>query len=36
LTISPPITSLSNSFNNSFINQCSLVSTDSQESSRLG
>ncbi len=36
LTISPPITSLTNSFNNSFINQCSLVSIDSQESSRLG
>ncbi|CAF2804314.1 unnamed protein product [Rotaria sp. Silwood2] len=35
LTISPPISSLSNSFNNSFINQCSLLSTDSQESSRL-
>lgn len=32
LTISPPISSLTNSFNN----QCSLVSTDSQESSRLG
>ncbi|CAF5077906.1 unnamed protein product, partial [Rotaria sp. Silwood1] len=26
---------LSNSFNNSFISQCSLVSTDSQDSSRL-
>ncbi|CAM2712576.1 unnamed protein product [Rotaria socialis] len=35
LTISQPISSLSNSFNNSFINQSSLVSTDSQESSRL-
>lgn len=32
LTISPPLSSLTNSFNN----QCSLVSTDSQESSRLG
>ncbi len=32
LTISPPISSLTNSFNN----QCSLVSTDSQDSSRLG
>jgi hypothetical protein len=32
LTISPPISSLTNSFNN----QCSLLSTDSQESSRLG
>ncbi|CAF1394676.1 unnamed protein product [Rotaria sp. Silwood1] len=29
------LSSLSNSFNNSFINQCSLVSTDSQDSSRL-
>ena len=36
LTISPPISSLSNSFNSSSINQCSLTSTDSQESSRLG
>ncbi|CAF1277551.1 unnamed protein product [Adineta ricciae] len=35
LTISPPISSLTNSFNNSFINQCSLISNDSQESSRL-
>ncbi|CAF3598174.1 unnamed protein product [Adineta steineri] len=35
LTISPPISSLSSSFHSSFINQCSLVSTDSQESSRL-
>jgi len=32
LTISPSISSLTNSFNN----QCSLLSTDSQESSRLG
>ncbi|CAF1415038.1 unnamed protein product [Rotaria sp. Silwood1] len=29
------LSSLSNSFNNSFINQCSLVSTDSQDSSSL-
>ncbi|CAF1366734.1 unnamed protein product [Rotaria sp. Silwood1] len=29
------LSSLSNSFINSFINQCSLVSTDSQDSSRL-
>ena len=36
LTISPPISSLTNSFNNSFINQCSLISNESQESSRLG
>ncbi|CAF1347073.1 unnamed protein product [Rotaria sp. Silwood1] len=29
------LSSLSNSFNNSFINQCSLVSTHSQDSSRI-
>ncbi|CAF5167695.1 unnamed protein product, partial [Rotaria sp. Silwood1] len=29
------LSSLSNSFNNSFINQCSLVSTHSQDSSKI-